>query len=53
MEMKIKRKVRRVADSLVITIPADAVKAMQIKEGDIMDLDVINNDTLTARKEEK
>jgi antitoxin component of MazEF toxin-antitoxin module len=50
--MKIKRKARKVADSLVITIPADAVKALAIKEGDMLELDVVDG-VLTAKKEEK
>ncbi len=54
MELKLERKVRRIGDSLTVSIPAEAVKDLKISEGELLDFDIVNGGLLyTKKKEEK
>ena len=51
--MKLKVKLGKGGNSLRITIPKEVLEAMNLKEGDTLELDVRDNILFANKKEEK
>lgn len=53
MEMKIERKVRKIGDSLTFSIPAEIVKQLGVREGEIWESDRDGDKIIYTKKREE